>query len=318
MRQPISTRTVAGGALSSWLVLILALAASELFAQIQPTPGAVRSNALDALDYVYVPPGAFEMGCVASDNQCQNDEKPSHHVELTKGFWMGRTEVTVAAFRKFVTATLRRTTAESDGWSQAFDGKNLKKKVGVNWQNPGFDQGPTHPVVHVSWYDASLYCAWAGGRLPTEAEWEYAARAGRPATKFAWGEATSDLVAAGKLANVADQSLKRAYPNLRTITGYEDGFAFTSPAGTFLPNEYGLQDMIGNVAEWCADYHDEKTYASSSHQDPQGPAVGSRRVIRGGAWVDDASNLRASYRARELPTYHDSLTGFRCVRDTEP
>ena len=314
----ILARALATGALSRRLTLFLVLAASELLAQTLPTPGVVRSNSIDALDYVYVPPGGFEMGCVASGNQCQNDEKPSHHVELTKGFWMGRTEVTVAAFRKFVAATGRRTTAESDGWSQAFDGKNLTKKMAVNWQNPGFDQGPTHPVVHVSWYDASLYCAWAGGRLPTEAEWEYAARAGRAATKYPWGDASSAIVAAGRLANVADQLLKRSYPNLRTISGYEDGFAFTAPVGTFPPNEYGLHDMIGNVAEWCADYHDEKAYASSSPQDPTGPAVGGRRVIRGGAWVDDASNLRASYRARELPSYHDGLIGFRCVRDTEP
>ena len=117
-------------------------------------PPAQQARPPGASAYAYVPPGTFEMGCVAGDRECQDDEKPSRRVELTQGFWVGRTEVTVAAFREFVSATGHRTTAESDGWSRVFDGRSLVKKEGVSWQAPGFEQGPGHPVVHVSWYDA--------------------------------------------------------------------------------------------------------------------------------------------------------------------
>jgi formylglycine-generating enzyme required for sulfatase activity len=269
----------------------------------------------DGRGHAYVPPGAFEMGCVAGDRECQADEKPSRRVELTRGFWLGRTEVTVAGFREFVSAAGYRTTAESDGWSLVFDGRSLKKKEGVSWQAPGFEQGADHPVVHVSWYDARSFCAWAGGRLPTEAEWERAARGGRDPAKYLWGDAPEPLVRGAKQANVADESLKRRHANLKVVAGYDDGYAFTSPAGTFAPNGFGLHDTAGNVAEWCADSYDEKYYTLSIDRDPAGPPFGLQRLIRGGSWLDDASNLRASYRVRDTPAYHDGLVGFRCARD---
>ncbi len=283
-----------------------------------PRAGEVRLNSTDALEYVYVPPGAFEMGCVAGDSECQEDEKPSHHVELAHGFWMGRTEVTVEAFRKFVSARNYRTTAESDGWSRFFDGKSLVKKEGVAWQIPGFEQGPKHPVLHVSWYDARQFCAWAGGRLPTEAEWEYAARGGRESARYPWGDGSTPLLGGAKQANVADESLKRRHPSLKVVSGYDDGYAYTSPAGEFARNDFGLQDIAGNAGEWCSDWYDKEYYRAPSGRDPVGPALGLQRVIRGGSWVDDASNLRASYRVRDAPTYHDSFVGFRCVRDVGP
>jgi formylglycine-generating enzyme required for sulfatase activity len=266
-------------------------------------------------DDVLVPPGAFEMGCVGSDRECQPDEKPSRRVTLSRGVWLGRTEVTVAAFRAFVSASGYRTTAESDGWSLIFDGRSLKKKEGVSWRSPGFEQQDSHPVVHVSWYDARSYCAWAGGRLPTEAEWERAERGDRPAATYLWGDAALPLVDGVKQATVADLSLKRLHPNLKAIPGYDDGYAFTSPAGTFAPNGLGLYDTAGNAAEWCADSYDEKYYSLGIYRDPVGPPFGRERLIRGGSWLDDASNLRASYRVRDAPVYHDSLVGFRCARD---
>ena len=174
-------------------------------------------------------------------------------------------------------------------------------------------------MTHVSWYDAASYCAWAGGRLPTEAEWEYAARGGRPAGRYVWGDEPAPLQDGATLANVGDQSLKRMYPGLRVVSGYDDGHAYTASAGSFPSNGLGLQDMAGNVAEWCADWYDEKTFASTTAaKDPKGPATGTRRVIRGGSWLDDVSNLRASYRVRDSATYHDSLVGFRCVRAAAP
>jgi formylglycine-generating enzyme len=280
--------------------------------------GDVRSNVADGSDYVFVPPGAFEMGCAPLDPECQDDEKPPHRVELPRGFWMSRTEVTVAAFARFVAATGRRTTAESDGWSRALDGANLVKQQAIDWRHPGFDQSSQAPVVHVSWYDARLYCEWAGGRLPTEAEWEYALRGSRNPAKYAWGDAPSPVAGGVRLANIADESLERRHSNLTTMPDYDDGYAYTSPVGTFAPNALGLYDLAGNVAEWCSDWYDERAYASTSARDPQGSARGQRRAIRGSSWIDDASSVRASYRAREKPSYHDALVGVRCVQDFSP
>jgi formylglycine-generating enzyme required for sulfatase activity len=286
-------------------------------APIPKAPDSAAPPRATVADYVLVPPGAFEMGCVASDRECQPDEKPSRHVEISRGVWLGRTEVTVGAFREFVSATGYRTTAESDGWSLAFDGRSLKKKEGVSWRSPGFEQADSHPVVHVSWYDATAFCAWTGGRLPTEAEWERAARGDRPPTKYLWGDGGEPLVGGVKQANVADQSLKVLHPNLKTIPGYDDGHPFTAPVATFAPNGLSLHDTAGNVAEWCADSYDEKYYSLSIDRDPVGPPFGQERMIRGGSWLDDASNLRASYRVRDAPTYHDGLVGFRCARDRD-
>jgi sulfatase modifying factor 1 len=275
-----------------------------------------RSEERDA--YVSIAPGSFQMGCVAGDASCLKDEKPARRVELTRGFRLGRTEVTVEAFRAFVAATGYTTTAESDGWSLAFDGRSLVKKPGVSWRSPGFEQGPRHPVVHVSWYDASSYCAWRGGRLPSEAEWEYAARGGLTPARYLWGEAPAPLSAGARQANVADETLKRAHPGQRVIAGYDDGFAYTAPVGSFAANPFGLFDAAGNAAEWCADSYDESYYAAGIDRDPAGPPFGLARMIRGGSWLDDASNLRASYRVRDAPGYHDALVGFRCASDVPP
>jgi formylglycine-generating enzyme required for sulfatase activity len=284
------------------------------------TPGPARAGEMqagpvDGLEYVHVPPGAFGMGCVASDGDCQKDEKPSRRVELSRGFWMGRAEVTLAAFRQFVTATAYRTTAEYDGWSLGFDGRSLRKKEGASWQDAGFAQGEDHPVVHVSWYDAWSYCAWAGGRLPTEAEWEYAARGGRAPTRYVWGDAAEPVVNGAKQANVADESLKRLFPRVRIVPGYDDGHAFTSPVASLAANGFGLLGTAGNAAEWCSDSYDPNYYGAGFDRDPAGPPFGLERMIRGGSWLDDASNLRASYRVRGASGYHDALVGFRCVLD---
>jgi sulfatase modifying factor 1 len=279
---------------------------------------AARVSSKEGLEYLWIPPGVFDMGCVPGDSKCQEDEKPMHRVELSTGFWLCRTEVTVEAFRKFIAATGYRTTAESDGWSRILDGRDLKKSVGASWKEPGHAQSLLDPVVHVSWYDAWSYCDWAGGRLPTEAEWEYAARGGRVFSKYPWGDQPAPLIDGVRQANVADESLKRVHTRLRIVSGYDDGFAFTSPAGTFASNGFGLHDMSGNASEWCADWHGERYYGISPATDPMGATGGLRRIIRGGTWLDNATSLRLSFRVRDVPEYHDDLVGFRCAHDGAP
>jgi formylglycine-generating enzyme required for sulfatase activity len=233
---------------------------------IGPTAGAVRENPKDGLKYVWIPPGTFMMGCSPGDNECSGDEKPAHQVTITKGFWMSQTPVTVAAYKRFAGATGRQmppTPSFNSGWTN----ENM-------------------PIVYVSWDDAQAYCGWAGGRLPTEAEWEYAARGGStearygPIDEVAWYDQNSG----GRTHDVAQKR----------------------------PNGFGLYDMLGNVWDWVSDWYDEHYYQSSPVQDPTGPASGSARVLRGGSWYSGASYVRASTRVNYVPIFRLPDFGFRC------
>jgi formylglycine-generating enzyme required for sulfatase activity len=234
----------------------------------------------DGLDYVAVPPG------------------PS-----LKPFAIGRTEVTVRGFRRFVESTGWKTTADLDGWSWVVSGDDLIRKEGLHWRSPGIDQTDDHPAIHVSWYDAEAYCAWAGGRLPAEAEWEHAARAGDARRTYVWGNNALPVVAGRRQANVGDDALRRSVGGQAAFTRYDDGFLFTAPAGTFPPNAFGLVDMAGNVAEWCAEWYDDKRL---------------QRVQRGGSWRNGPQELGVAYRSYDRPASHVPFVGFRCVRDVAP
>lgn len=200
----------------------------------------------DGLEYVRIPSGSFEMGCVPDDSRCAENEKPRHHVEIPKAFWLGRTLVTVAAYKKYVAAAARAMPEAppfDTGWSQE-----------------------DHPITNVRWDDAAAFCAWAGGRLPTEAEWEYAARGGHDGRIYPWGASiTHDE------ANYAG-------------TGRQDRWESTSPVAAFAANDFGLHDMAGNVFQWCSDWYDPRAYASSGFLAPRGPARGVQRALRGGSW----------------------------------
>jgi formylglycine-generating enzyme required for sulfatase activity len=205
------------------------------------------------------------MGCSRGDTECGDEEKPVHRVTISKGFWIGQTDVTVGAFQEYSRLT----------------GAHTK----------GGQKGDPFPVVNVSWEDASGYCGWAGGRLPTEAEWEYAARAG---------------------------TTQARYGNLDDIGWFNgNGGNTLHEVAQKAPNGFGLCDMLGNVWQWVNDRYDENYYRSSPPQDPQGPANGQVRVLRGGCWGDDPRDVRVSGRLRNLPTCWVNVVGFRCVREVD-
>lgn len=256
-----------------------------------------------------LPGGEFLMG--AEDEMPH--ESPVHKVRL-KPFWIDKTEVAVAEFKKFVEATNYKTDAEKIGWSGVFsiEEGDWIKADGANWQNPfgdGKKPQPNEPVTQVSWNDASAYAKWAGKRLPTEAEWEYAARGGLSGKKYAWG---NDLRPNGKPAANWWQG---SFPGKNTG---EDGFLKLAPVGSFAANGYGLFDMTGNVWEWTNDWFAGDYYARSPIENPQGSENGTDRVLRGGSWLcseNYCSNYRPSARSFTPPDSGLNNLGFRCVKD---
>lgn len=233
----------------------------------KPAVGTVRENAKDGLKYVWIPPGSFMMGCSPGDTECGADEKPAHQVTITKGFWMGQTEVTVAAYRKFVGSTGAQMPTAPD--------------FNAGWNNQDM------PIVNVSWNDATAFCRWAGGRLPTEAEWEYAAQAGSTASRY------------GDIDSIAWYSA--------------NGGGGTHNVGEKRANGFGLYDMLGNVWEWVNDWYDQNYYQNGPSQDPSGPSSGTLRVLRGGSWNFGPRSVRVSYRLRDVPGLRYNGLGFRCV-----
>jgi formylglycine-generating enzyme required for sulfatase activity len=200
------------------------------------------------MELVRIPGGEFEMG--SSDGG--DNEQPVHRVRVSE-FWLGKTEVTVGQYRRFVEATGYRTDAEKEGncWTVDFSGY-WKKQGGMSWREPGFPQGDDHPVVCVSWNDAKAFADWAGLRLPTEAEREYAAGNGARHTKYSWGDGSP---AGPRGGNVADESAKRRWGGWQIFPGYDDGYQATAPVCSFEPNDFGLCDMTGNAWEWVSDWY---------------------------------------------------------------
>jgi formylglycine-generating enzyme required for sulfatase activity len=248
-------------------------------------PGTVRVNKKDGQKYVWVPPGSFTMGCVPNDDMCGAFAKPPHRVTITRGFWMAQTATTVEAYKTFAEATHR----------------DLPKapKFNPNWTLNN------HPMVEVNWDDAVAYSTWAGGRLPTEAEWEYAARGGASETIFPWGnDASHDLANFGQGTGGADEQ--------GAVEG-KDQWLNTSPVASFPPNGFNLYDMAGNASQWCADWYSQSYYKKSPDKDPQGPETGTLRVVRGGSWKSPPRFLRISFRGARAPEERGMTSGFRSV-----
>ena len=276
--------------------------------------GAACSRAEQPLpaDMVRVPAGTFRMGSTDGPSH----ETPVHDVEVA-AFLMDRTEVTVRDFARFVGATGYETEAESFGWSAVFESSKHDwiRVDGATWRFPDGPARPPaaneEPVTQVSWNDAQSYARWAGKRLPTEAEWEYAARGGVDQARFVWGH---DLRPGGRPAGNWWQG---SFP--QQDTG-EDGFRGRAPVGRFQPNGFDLVDMAGNVWEWCADWYDERYYSKSPRVAPPGAAAGTERVIRGGSWMcseNFCTNYRPGARSHATPDSGLNNTGFRLVRDIE-
>jgi formylglycine-generating enzyme required for sulfatase activity len=283
-----------------------------------------------ALAQARMPGGRYLMGDHFDEGYPADGETPVHPVELA-GFTMDAATVTTADFAAFAAATGYRSEAERHGVSAVFHLQlpavgNWPREAlpvagtpwwiavpGASWRapaGPGTRAPEDHPVVHVSWNDAMAYCAWAGRRLPTEAEWEYAARGGLEGARYAWGD---ELTPGGRhRCNIFQGDFPRA--NTR-----EDGYLATAPAGAYPPNGYGLDQMAGNVWEWCADWFLPRYYARSPLRDPQGPPFGSGRVMRGGSFLchDSYCNrYRVAARSSNSPDSSSSNCGFRTVAST--
>lgn len=293
--------------------------------ETQQTSQPAKEKSLDlgdniALKLALIPSGTFMMGSAEGESNRHKDEV-QHEVTISKSFYMGISHVTVNQFAAFVKDSGYKTDAEKEGYSQGIEikkGKHTKSKKlnGVTWRNPTFDQKGDHPVVQVSWNDAKAFCDWLSKKsgntvvLPTEAQWEYACRAGTK-TAYPWGDNPDD----GKgWANTADQSLKQKLPDNSEIKcfSWDDGFVYTSPAGSFKANAFGLFDMIGNAAHWCQDRYGD--YEKGSTTDPTGASAGMTRVVRGGSWSNyNPGSCRSATRYRFAPDWRNERYGFRVV-----
>lgn len=272
----------------------------------------------DQPDLVFIQGGAFKMGSEDGDS----DEKPVHTVTLSD-FYLGKYEVTVGEFRRFVEDEGYKTDAEKAGSSRAYEDNKWVNKAGRNWRHDpeGNPASENYPVINVNWNDAVAYCVWMSKksgqtyRLPTEAEWEYAAGNGPKHTKFSWGNGDPTGKCGGSLADeqgAVHFEWPKSISNI--FVGYNDGYSTTAPVGSFKANELGLQDMTGNVWEWCSDWYGSDYYTYSPSANPKGATSGSVRVMRGGSWGYSPQNCRVANRGNGPPSDRYSCIGFRLAR----
>lgn len=266
------------------------------------------------MSFARVEPGEFVMGAPQDDPAVQADEQPQHPVRITRPYLIAVQEVTIGQYAEFV----KESGHTSDGFGFALDrakGKFVRAKEN-NWKTTGFDLTDDHPVVNVSWDDAVAFCNWLSKqegvvyRLPTEAEWEFACRAGTKTRYFTGDDEASML----DFANVADLAFAEMFGVDRGVEK-SDGYGFTAPVSSFKPNALGLFDMHGNVWEWCSDYFSPTYFKDSPATDPQGPVEGEERSVRGGSWAGAPSHARSSDRSGYIPTERNLLIGFRVVRE---
>jgi len=328
----------------SILAVMMILLGCGMFAAPAATPtlqatkpplgiGSQKTSDKDGMLIVYVPEGNFQMGttdeqypkvlqmCVqtgATQGDCETslkEEKPAHTVWLD-AYWIDRTDVSNAQFQGFVNASNYKSDAEKVGQSYVYDvpSKKWVETAGADWKHPRGPQSSVsglqnHPVVQISWNDAAAYCQWAGRSLPTEAQWEKAAR-GTDGRIFPWG----NLNPAGNLLNFSDKNLDDSLSD----KSIDDGYQLTSPVGNYPDgaSPYGALDMAGNVWQWTSGW--DGPYNNADQRNPTGPVSGESRVRRGGSWVDDIYNVRSAYRFPASPTNSTPNSGFRCADSAAP
>jgi formylglycine-generating enzyme required for sulfatase activity len=275
--------------------------------------------------------GRFLMGSEDDDIWVNDGEAPVREVTVSP-FWIDTTTVTNKEFQKFVDDTGYETEAERFGWSFVFHNQLPKAKrkkyqpetvAGLEWwcavekacwkrpEGPGssIEKRLNHPAIHISWNDAAAYAQWAGKRLPTEAEWEFAARGGLEQKRYPWGDTL--LVKNRHMCNI----WQGKFPQKDTA---DDGYRGTAPAKSFKPNGFGLYCVSGNVWEWCRDWFSPNHHLLSGRENPKGPTSGERRVMRGGSYLchDSYCNrYRVAARTSNTPDSSTGNIGFRCARD---
>ena len=345
-----------------WLILctcLLALSPSATLSAAEQAPEntlGMRFVRIAAGEYIrgFDPQNCgrnqFALAHMYSNSQEFKHESPAHRVQLTRGFDLGTTEVTVGQFTAFVEATGYQTDAQRNSGALGFfpAEKNYVDRFHVDpkvtWQAPGFEQSANHPVVCVSWNDCIAFCQWLSKkegttyRLPTEAQWEYACRAGTQ-TWYSWGD---DPDPAYQHANVADAALENAHENttrfqraVRLKEGEGDGVVFTAPVASFAPNPWQLYDMHGNVWEWCQDRWSDDVYERYFDNIPRTERdrfiatdplfdkqtdqhkYGDWHVLRGGAWTCAPAAVRSSIRTFAEAADASVYTGFRVVRELD-
>lgn len=338
MRNPVRSATRV-----ALLSLSLALPACSGLVQKPDPPGYVNSL---GMRFVRIPAGEFLMGSDEATERLARDfpayerkrllqlgdEQPVHRVRISQPFWLGQHEVTVGQFRAFLQASGHVPESIADGTGaygynpdydpastlrgDAFEGRDPR----YSWEQPGFAQTDQSPVLNVTWNDAVALARWLSRqenrvyRLPTEAEWEYACRAGSQ-TRYHQGDDPQSLP---QVANLFDAAALPYWPRWQAyaLEG-NDGHAFNAPVGSLAPNGFGLHDMLGNAWEWVADWHDPEYYARSPGTDPQGPEDGEARVRRGGSWHSWALYARCSFRNWNTPQTRYTLVGMRLLLEAE-
>lgn len=266
------------------------------------------------MEFVWIPGGCYEMGCGKWTDNCDDDEYPVHEVCID-GFWMGRYEVTVAQYLKFV----KEKNAYQPEWLEEIKGESLKVANDEYYTELGDAlTGENHPVVGIAWEDAVEFAKWLSKRsgkrfrLPTEAEWEYVCRNGGKKEKYTWGNG-DPVINGKKAANIPDETAGKKHHDWKIWKGYDDGYVYTAPVGSFAPNELGVYDIIGNVWEWIQEGYSSDAYKQHSRKNPVNKDPGVSRVVRGGSWYYKPWGLRCSNRSYFSPDMGSNAIGFRLV-----